>query len=122
MEVDFFDVKGVAQAVLGRFGIHGVEYVAAPHPIFHPGRCAAIVLPGDGPLFSRVIGVVGEVAAEVCNAFDIDERAFLIGMDLHRLFGAATTRRTYRPLGRYPAVVQDVAVVVDAAIPGRQVE
>ena len=125
-EVDFFDVKGVAETLLARLRVPNVVYRPVAHPIFHPAKAAAIVLgplaSGAKPDPSRVVGVLGEVAEEVRRAFDVDERAFLLGLDLGRVLAAALPQPRYEPLPRYPAAIQDVAVVLDAAVPAETVE
>lgn len=123
---DFFDLKGVAEVLLDRLRVAGAVFRPVTHPAFHPVRAAAIAL---GPLGSdgqiepsRVFGVVGEVAEDVRRAFDVDERAFLLGVDLGRLLPAATGQPRHSPAPRFPAVVQDVAVVLDVAVPAETVE
>ena len=94
-------------------------------PAFHPAKSAAIVL---GPLGKdgaadpkRVIGVVGEVSDDVRKAFDIDQRAYLLGFDLGRLLAAGTADYRYQQFRGIPAVVQDVAIVLDMTVTAESV-
>ncbi|MBI2941560.1 MAG: phenylalanine--tRNA ligase subunit beta [Chloroflexi bacterium] len=120
-ENGFFDVKGVAEAVLVPLGLRELEYRPVRHPIFQPGRTAVVLRAGEGAEPERVIGVLGEVAEPVRAAFDVDQRAYLLGLDLQRLWGVATRHRTYWPLPRFPAVGQDVAAILDASITADEV-
>ena len=125
-EVDFFDLKGVAETLLARLRVADVIYRPVVHPIFHPAKAAAIALgpPAEGGAVhpDQVVGVLGEVAEAVREAFDVDERAFLLGLDLSRLLPAALAQPVYEPLPRFPAVVQDTAVVLDVTVPSEAVE
>lgn len=121
-ENDFFDIKGVTEVLLDRLGVRRFEFIPIVHPTFHPGRAAAVVLGSDGA--SRpgtVVGAVGEVNDRVLASFGIGQPAYLAGFDLGRLIEAADLHRLYQPLPRFPAVLQDIAVVVDEAIPAAQV-
>jgi len=125
-ETDFFDLKGVAEGLLQRMGIWDYSFVPASHPTFHPGRVALIVAPtrpgAAQPGFADVVGILGEVHPQVRGNFDLgDERAYLLGLDLDRLIARAAALRRYRPLPKFPAVIQDLAVIVDLAVPAAAV-
>ncbi len=117
VEVDFFDLKGVAETVLERLAVGPVRFVPIEHPTFHPGRTAVILLERTG----AVVGVVGEVAPAVRQRFDLTERAYLLGFDLSRLLPLATRERSYRPIPRVPPVIEDLAIVVDRTVPHERV-
>ncbi len=107
-EVDFFAIKGVAELVVGGLGISESHYAPFRHPAFRPGACAAIVAGG------RLIGAVGEVSPVVRAMIDIDETAWAFVLDLSRSFDSAAEVSTYRSLPRFPAIVQDLSIVVGA--------
>lgn len=126
---DFFDLKGPVEELLARFGLGDAAFVPAIHPVFHPGRAALVVQGGpqaaddrDWPQPDQVLGIIGEVRREVAEAFDISgQRVYLATLDLARLIAAASNLRQYRPLLRYPPVIQDIAVVVEEALPAATV-
>ena len=121
-ENDFFDIKGVVETLLDRLGIADCRFRPVVHPTFHPGRAAAITLESDGGASQgQLVGVVGEVNDRVLAAFDIDQPAYLAGLDLGRLIAVASLYRIYEPLPRFPAVLQDIAVVVDETVPASRV-
>jgi len=72
----------------------------------HPGRCAAVLLAG------RQIGVLGEVAEEVREAWDLAGPTYVAELDLDALLAAASLQARYRQLPRLPAALRDLAVVV----------
>lgn len=116
---DFFWLKGIAEAVLGRLGISRREYRSLSHPIFHPARSAAIVVPGPA---ERLIGVLGEIEADVRDAFDIDETTLLLALDLDLALSLATRERVYQPIPRFPPVVQDLALIVGTNVTSARIE
>ena len=117
-ELDFYDLKGVVEALLARLGLDE-SWVFAPteHPTFKPGRTAALTVN------DVEVGVMGEVHPLVCEAFEMEgQRVCLLEFDLEALLGQVPPTRFMRPISRFPAVIQDLAVVVDEDIPGRRVE
>ncbi len=127
---DFYDLKGPVEALLGRFGIERVSFVPVIHPVFHPGRAALVVLDeqpaageyGAWPAPGDVAGIMGEVHRQVAENFDITgQRVYLATLDLGRLIESGTRSRQYRSLPKYPPVIQDIAVIVDAAVPAVEV-
>ena len=130
-EVSFFDLKAVAEAILSRAGVTRYAFVPIAHPTFYAGRTAAIVLNVDTATIARdgerailpdkVVGVIGEVDPDVRRNFDLDERVYLLAMDLDILMGATVWDREYRPLPKFPPVEQDIAVVVNVDIPAELV-
>lgn len=114
--VDFFDLKGMLEALLGQLHITGATYVPANSMVFHPGRAAMLVLDGE------TIGAFGEVHPFLREKLDLPAQAVLMGeFDLDLMLARMTEAFSTRPLSRYPAVVQDLAVVVDEATPAEQV-
>ncbi len=114
-EMDFFDLKGVVETLLERLGIAGARFEPGDHPSLHPGRQAVLWF-GE-----RQAGVLGEVHPLVREQFDLPEkRVSLAEFRLGPFLEAAGTR-IYEPLSRFPAVVQDIAVVVDGGTPAVRV-
>ncbi|HEX5683891.1 MAG TPA: phenylalanine--tRNA ligase subunit beta [Ideonella sp.] len=103
--VDFFDLKGDVEALLAPCE---ARFVAAEHPAFHPGRCAAVELDG------AVIGHVGELHPRWRQAYELPHAPVLFELDL-----AAVQRRDVpqaMPVPRQQAVVRDLALVVSEQV------
>jgi phenylalanyl-tRNA synthetase beta chain len=113
---DFFAAKGVLAALLETLRVPWSTH-PAPEPFLHPGRAAAVHAHGE-PL-----GWLGEVHPLVCRAWGL-ESAAAFELDLDRLAAlAAAEPAVYRELASFPAVHQDLAVVVDEDVAaGRVVE
>src|SRR5271169_550129 len=99
---------------------------ADKHAPWHPGRCAAIyaqVTDSDGPR-EWLAGHAGELHPRVIQAFGLPERTCAMELDLSVLFTAAEGVGSVQAprLSAYPLATQDVALIVDAAVPAAEVE
>ena len=88
---------------------------SAPAP-WHPGRCAELVL-GE-----RVVGHAGELTPRACENAGLPPRTAAMELDLGALIDTAGTALVARPISPYPVAKEDVALVVDGAVPASAVE
>ncbi len=80
-------------------------------PWLHPGRQAAI-LTSDG----KAIGTLGVIHPEAAANYAVSPRTALLDLEIGPLLAAASHERQYRPLPKFPAVIRDLAIVVDVEI------
>lgn len=114
--VDFFDLKGVIESLVGHLHLSKLRYQPSTAPYLHPGKSATL-LSGDTPL-----GDFGELHPSLALQLGLGERAVLVGeFDLSRVMAAQPPRFGYVPVPRFPAALRDIAVVVDEVVPGEQV-
>ena len=93
-----------------------LRFEQSEHPSFHPGRCAQVSV-GDG-----VVGVMGELHPLVRETFDLPAQPVCaLEFDLEALLSQVGAVRTMQPISRFPAVVQDIALVVDEDLPAEEV-
>jgi len=114
---DFYAAKALLDGVLGAAG---VEWRAEPgaRPFLHPGS-AASVLAGD----ETELGWVGELHPLVTRAWELPGPAAGFELDLDALASVAGgTTDTYRDVTTFPAVLQDIAVVVPDGVSAAEVE
>ncbi|HUE75562.1 MAG TPA: phenylalanine--tRNA ligase subunit beta, partial [Chloroflexota bacterium] len=124
VDLDFFDVKGYLEELFARLGIGDWSIRPAAHPTFQPGRAALIRARATAdPDAWLPIAILGEVHQFVREAFDLNQRTFLAGIDLDRI-GKDVLRRTesHQYISRYPVVSQDIALIVDATVLAQQIE
>jgi phenylalanyl-tRNA synthetase beta chain len=115
-ELDFLDLKGIVETLLSRLEIGGAQFVPAEHPTFQPGRVAELRM-GESKL-----GLLGEAHPDIRTAFDLGaERACLAELDLDQLLALISPEKRMIRISRFPAVRQDLAVVVDETIPAIRV-
>ena len=112
---DAIEVARVAARVVGL----GLDATAADRAPWHPGRCAELRVAGT----DSTVGHAGELHPRVVAAFDLPARAVAVEIDLDALLAAAPAEAAQvRPVSTFPAAKEDVALVVDAAVPAAQVE
>jgi phenylalanyl-tRNA synthetase beta chain len=107
---DFYSAKGLLEAVLAGVGIE-FEVEPGERPFLHPGRTAT-VLAGD----ERKLGWVGELHPSVARAWDLDGTVAAFELDADLIAELAAPPAAYRDVTTFPAVIQDIAVVVDTHV------
>jgi phenylalanyl-tRNA synthetase beta chain len=115
--MDFYDLKGSVQSLLGDLHLGTVEYVPTEHPSFYPGRVAEVLVNGDS------VGQMGQIHPLVCEAYGLAEYPLLAAdLDVEKLQAASALQYTVTSVSRYPAVLQDIAVVVDEGVAASDVQ
>jgi phenylalanyl-tRNA synthetase beta chain len=91
---------------------------------WHPGRCAAIYARVDSDAGEWLAGHAGELHPRVIKAFGLPERTCAVELDLSVVFAAAEGHGPVQApqMSAYPLATQDVALIVDAAVPAAEVE
>jgi phenylalanyl-tRNA synthetase beta chain len=115
--LDFYDLKGVIEALTGDLHLADVSYRPAKVAALHPGRAAELVVGG------RAAGWFGELHPRVAEAFGLGGQQVQVGeLDLEVLRAAVPARHLYRPVSEFPPALRDVAVVVEGTVPAERVE
>ena len=108
VENGYFLVKGLVERLAS--GLHApLRFVRGSEPFLHPGTSAVVEDSKGG-----TIGWVGEVHPLVAQAYDLKSVVSAAELDLDALLAAAPDLISFRDLLAYPAVEQDVALVVHA--------
>jgi phenylalanyl-tRNA synthetase beta chain len=113
--IDFYDAKGVVEGLLTQLGVEA-SFEEGKDEGLHPAKQATVVIAGNK------LGVVGELHPKVLQAFEIPEAAYLFEIDLTALLPFTLGHKMFQPIPRFPAIVRDIAVVVDAGITHQRVE
>jgi phenylalanyl-tRNA synthetase beta chain len=114
MPADFYSVKGVLEALAARLEI-ALEVRPGDEPFLQPGRAGRVLIAGEDA------GWIGEIHPLVCREWDLDGAAGF-EVDLAPLVAAsAIGEEAYEDVISYPAVHQDIAVVVDEGAPAADV-
>jgi len=113
--LDFFDLKGVIESLLSGLHVSEAAYEATTHPTYRPGRTAAVCL---GNAQTTPLGLFGELHPRVREAWQLpDDRPVLVAdFDLDALRQAATPNYLIRDVPRFPAIIEDLAVVVSEEV------
>lgn len=114
-KVDFYHAKGVVEFLLAELGIGGVVFEPESRAGLHPGRTARV------KAGQTVLGYVGQLHPETQAAWDLAE-TYVFELDLDALVGLAASTRRFAPLPKVPAVLRDLAIVVDRDVPAAALE
>ncbi len=111
-DIDFFTMKGIAEALLDKAGVYGWDIEASSEPFgYHPGRCAVLTIGGEE------LGVLGEIHPECAKNYGIAGRVYAMSLDADVMYKNAQLAKSYKPLPKYPAITRDLAVICDENIP-----
>jgi phenylalanyl-tRNA synthetase beta chain len=114
---DFFDVKGVIEALVADLHLPDVSFLTAKSvPWLHPGRAADLSVNGQS------VGVFGELHPKLASGFGLADRPVQVAeLDLEGLLTAVPERYAYRPFSTFPPAKRDVALIVPADTPAERV-
>ncbi len=103
---DFFNLKGIIEQMLERFGIELKLKAIEGNPTFHSGICAGIYIEDE------LIGVFGELHPQVLENYDINKKVLLAEIEVDKIVEYKNMVRKYKALPKYPAIQRDIAVKV----------
>ncbi|MBE7035370.1 MAG: phenylalanine--tRNA ligase subunit beta [Ruminococcaceae bacterium] len=116
-DCDFYDCKGVVETLFDGVSLSGARFLPdSENPTFHPGRCANICIG------KKVIGVMGQIHPAVCKQYGLDKEIYAAEINMPDLLTYSKNSKTYKPLPKYPAVVRDLAILVDDGVLAADVE
>ena len=102
----FYALKSVLAGCIESLWAPQCTYQRAAAELFHPGRCAAVVMDG------RQLGYIGELHPSVAAHYRVEGRLVAFEIDVEPVLAASRVPRA-QPLPRFPAVERDLAVVVE---------
>lgn len=115
--VDFYDIKGVCEALFEGMGVKNVEFEAVcDNPTYHPGRTAKMTVNG------KPLGTVGEMHPSVSAKYGIETPCYTAEICLDTLLGAVDENVKFKQLPKFPAVTRDIAMLIDKSVPVAQIE
>jgi phenylalanyl-tRNA synthetase beta chain len=112
---DFYDAKGVVEGLLSQLDIDA-SFEEGKDESLHPVKQAAIVIGGNQ------LGVVGELHSKLLQAFEIPGAAYIFEINLTALLPFTVGQKMFQPISRFPTIVRDIALVVDAGVTHRRVK
>ena len=112
--VDFFDLKADVEALFAPLGRDAAPvFEAAVHPALHPGRGASITSRG------RPVGFIGELHPRWVQRYELPAAPVVFEIDADALTAASLP--AVAPVSRFPTVIRDLALIVDADLPAARV-
>ncbi len=114
-QIDLYDLKGLLEEFLDRFGVGGITYARRPEPT------PLFLESGMVQLGKLVLGELGQLLPPLARRYDLHHPVFLAELDLDQLLGRRQASRSFEALPPFPSVRRDVALVVPEATPHEEV-
>ncbi|MDH5784952.1 MAG: phenylalanine--tRNA ligase subunit beta [Chromatiales bacterium] len=109
MKIDFFDIKGDVEAVLGLTGcVSDFAFRAESHPALHPGQSARISRDG------RDIGWLGALHPSLEQKLGLSGQTFLFEIESSAITSGNVAK--FGEISKFPAIRRDIAVEMDRDI------
>ncbi len=114
---DFFSFKADTEALLDSLKIAKYEFEPEKTlPYMHPGRTARVTIGGVDA------GFIGQIHPNTARKWDCPENTFAAVLRTDVLSANITDVPQNRELPKFPAVMRDIAVVIDRNVPAGHVE
>jgi phenylalanyl-tRNA synthetase beta chain len=113
--LDFYDGKGVLEALFEALRVTA-EFTPDDEFGMMRGRTARLLVAGEP------VGVLAELHPDTLDRFEIEQPVVLFEVDLPALLPHLGSRGAARSVSRFPAVEQDLAVVVDAEVAASRIQ
>jgi phenylalanyl-tRNA synthetase beta chain len=119
--MDFYDLKGVADAFLTGLGLKDIVYTPAdtstqPGAAFHPGKSAQVTVKGV------VVGAFGELHPVAAEKYEFADTPVLAAeFNLETLRGVQPAYEI-TPVPAFPPMHEDIALIVDETLSAARVE
>lgn len=111
----FFSLKGMAERVAETLYLE-FTYEPVKKTFLHPYQAASVSCQGVE------VGYLGKAAYEVAEELDLRTPAYLLELDLNKVYGLKAGRADFVPLSKYPEESRDLALVMDRGVTCGQVE
>jgi phenylalanyl-tRNA synthetase beta chain len=112
-KVDFFDLKGDLEALLGLTGDAGWTFAPDEQDALHPGQCARLMRAG------MTVGWLGKIHPALAARLDVSQDVYLFELELSQILPASLPK--FVEISEFPAVRRDLAFVLPATVPAGQV-
>jgi phenylalanyl-tRNA synthetase beta chain len=113
--VDFFDLKGVVEALGDALHVGPITWESGTSSWLTPGRSAQVIVGG------QPVGWLGELHPVVAQRFSLETRVLVAELDVTAFTATASDRHAVTTVPAYPAVKEDLAVIVDDAVSASRV-
>ncbi|MDX1444381.1 MAG: phenylalanine--tRNA ligase subunit beta [Gammaproteobacteria bacterium] len=109
-EVDFADLKGDVEALVGMGGGE-LRAERAEHPALHPGQSAKLLLDGEE------LGWIGRIHPKIVKFLDLPQSALVFELKLDPLRASRVPEN--QAISRFPAIRRDLALLVGEETPAQ---
>lgn len=109
VDYDFYDLKGLVEAVLSGLEIEA-ELETSDFAPLHPGKAARFVKDG------KILCQFGELHPSAIDGYDIEGPVYIFEMDVEALLPHVNFVPAYHKVARFPAISRDLAFLAPLEI------
>jgi len=99
---EFYTLKGIAETIFASYGISFPKDEGVISNWFSLDRSISL---GE-------FGIIGEINPDLLNRLAIPKPITVLELDMNKLIGHARKANKYRPIAKYPASFEDIAIIV----------
>lgn len=109
----FAYLKGIAETILKQMGVEEVYFKSwvGREPYFTRGKTAIMETK------KNVLGTMGEIHPQILANFEIANKALVLDLDFETLVKLAKTTKTFSPIPKYPAIIEDLTFILKPKTP-----
>ena len=109
--LDFFDLKGDLETILGAFDIPVLDFAPLGPAYFEPGRAGRFRSQGIE------LAVLGMIQQDLARDYKLRQAVWVAEINFERLLGFPLRARKFQPISKFPAVERDFSLVVPDDLP-----
>lgn len=115
-QTDFYDVKGVVEAVLAALRVENYTLTTTDEPYYHPGVSAAYEVDGV------TIATLGELHPQVAKNYDLEGKCYLFEINISALLETVRSQLQYTPISKFPGITRDLAIVAPKSVSAETIQ
>lgn len=115
-QTDFYDVKGVVEAVLAALRVENYTLTTTDEPYYHPGVSAAYKVDGV------TIATLGELHPQVAKNYDLEGKCYLFEINISDLLETVRSQLQYTPISKFPGITRDLAIVAPKSVSAETIQ
>jgi phenylalanyl-tRNA synthetase beta chain len=110
-ESDFYDIKGIFETFTESLKLTGLtlEMPGERHPLFSKNTLEILL---DG----QPAGFLGDIGPKILKHFDIEQKVYIISLNLTKLYRSGNKPPAYEIVSQYPATGRDLAFIFDSDV------
>ncbi|WP_302225701.1 phenylalanine--tRNA ligase subunit beta [Veillonella magna] len=115
-QTDFYDVKGVVEAVLAALRVENYTLTTTDEPYYHPGVSASYKVDGV------TIATLGELHPQVAKNYDLEGKCYLFEINISALLETVRGQLQYTPISKFPGITRDLAIVAPKSVSAETIQ
>ncbi len=115
-QVDFYDLKGVIENLIGSLNISGFTIDRTSVEYLHPGQAAVVNRDGE------VLAQFGRLHPKIASLYKFRQHVFVGEIEFEKLSAFASDEIRYKPLPRFPSISRDISAVLPEVVSWGEIE